>query len=139
MKGNFYCTSTSDDGVGFENSLNDAERIVNGSLNFIQEEFVGTSQHNGLSSGFSHSLEEHVLPVTDSLFIDLLAISKVFRVERFFTLDISKGNDNPSSGVVSNSPEVRFLNSSDGYDSSFNEVLESKVINTSCTENNIGA
>ena len=111
---------------------------MKGSLDFVQEEFVGSSQDDGLGSGLTHSLEEHVLPVTDSLFVNLLTSTKAVLVERFFTLNISKGNDNLGSGVVSNSSEVRFLNSSDSNDSGFNKVLESKVVDTSCTENNVG-
>lgn len=104
---------------------------MKGSLDFIKEEFVGTSNDDGLRSGFAHSLEEHVLPVTDSLFVDLLASTETFLVESLFSLDISKGNDNLGSGVVGNSSEVGFLDSSNGNDSGFDEVLKSKVIDTS--------
>lgn len=108
------------------------------SLNFLKEEVISTSQNNGLSSGLSHTFEEHVFPVTDSLLINLFASSKARGIEALFSLNIGQRNNDFTAGVVGDSLEIVLWDSSDGNAAGLNEILESEVINTSGAQDDVG-
>jgi hypothetical protein len=130
-QGNFDSTSSSDNTVRFQHSLDNTEGVMDRSLNFIKEEIVGSSKDNGLGSGFAHSFEEHVFPVSNSLFVDSFTSSEAILVESLFTFDIGKGDNNLSSSVVGNSLHIVLWHSSNGNDTGFDEILEGEIIDTS--------
>lgn len=139
-EGNFDGTTSSNDGVGLKDSLNNTERIMDGSLNLIEEEVVSSSADDSLSAGFGHAFEEHVFPVSNSSFLNKIARSEVRGVEGFFAgVNISERDNNLSTGVVSNSSQIGLVNTSYGNDVSLNEVLKSEIINTSGAENDVSA
>mmetsp|Transcript_9428 Transcript_9428/g.14442 ORF Transcript_9428/g.14442 Transcript_9428/m.14442 type:complete len:267 (-) Transcript_9428:635-1435(-) len=138
-KSNFDGTATGNDGVGLKHSLDDTERVVQRSLNLLKEEVVGTSEDDGLSSGLAHALEEHVLPVTNSLLVHSLASSESLGLEGLLTLDVGQGHNNLGSGVVGDSLQVVFGDASNGDHTSLHEVLEGEVVDSTGAEDDVSA
>merc|ERR1740115_475944 len=108
------------------------------SFNLLQEEIIGSSKDNSLCSGLTHAFEEHVFPVTDSLFVDSFTSSEIAGLKGLFTFNICKRNNNLGSSVVGDSLQIIFGYSSDGNDTSLDEVFKSEIINTSGAEHDIG-
>lgn len=139
-EGNLNGTTSSNDGVGLKDTLNDTERIVDGSLNFIEEEIVGSTADNSLGAGLGHTFEEHVFPISNSSLFNQVTSSEVFGVEALFAgIDIGEGDNNVGTSVVSNSSEIGLLHTSNSNNSSLDEVLKSEIIDTSGAENNVSS
>jgi len=111
---------------------------MDGALNFVKEEIIGTTDNDGLGGCVLHALEEHVLPVTDAAFFDEIALTEVLGLVGLITLEISERGDNSSSSVGGDTAEIGLVNAPDGNDTSLDEVLQGEVINTTGAEDNIG-
>ncbi len=107
-------------------------------LDLFKEEIVSTTEEHGLGLGGLHTLKEGVIPVTNALFVDLAAVSKVAGLESLFALEVSEGHDDLTTSAVGNTSQIALLNTSDGNAVVLNEVLESEIINTTRAEDNVG-
>lgn len=139
-EGNLNSTTSSDERVGLEHTLDNTERVVDGSLDLIKEELVGTTDNDSLARLKSHALEEHVFPVTDTALLNLGAGTKILSLEFLGTiLDISEGDNDLSTGGLGDTAEIELFNSADGNNASLDEVLEGEVIDSTGAEDDVGA
>ena len=141
-KCHFDGTATSNEGVRLQNALNNAERVMDRSLNLIEEELVGASDNNCLGGLLAHTLEEHVFPVTDFTFFDLGTGTEIIWAESFntiFVVYIGERDDNSAASRFGDTTQIEFLDSSNGDNTGLYEILEGEVIDTAGAENNVGA
>jgi hypothetical protein len=137
-KSNLNRSSTGNDGVRLEDTLDDTEGVVDGALNFVEEELVGTTNDNGGGALELHAFEEHVFPVTNLALLNNFALSKVFGVKRLGGLVVSERDNNLGARVGGDAAEITLLDAADSDDTGLNEVLESKIIDTAGAENDVG-
>ena len=138
-EGDLNGTTSSDEGVRLEDTLGDAEGVVDGALNLFEEVLVGTTDDNGLGTGVGHAFEEHVFPVSDSSLLDLGAGSEVLGAVDLLTIHIGEGDNDGGTSLLGNTAQVGLLDSADGNNTSLNEVLEGEIVDTAGAENDVGA
>ena len=113
---------------------------MDGSLDLIKEELVGSTDDDGLRVSNFHALKEHVLPVADSTLLDLGASSQVLRIESLLAIfDVGERDDNLSAGGLGDTAQVKLLDSPDGDHTGLDEVLKGEVVDATRAEHDVGA
>mmetsp|Transcript_1258 Transcript_1258/g.1854 ORF Transcript_1258/g.1854 Transcript_1258/m.1854 type:complete len:496 (-) Transcript_1258:108-1595(-) len=130
--------ATRNDRVAFEDTLDHAERIVNGAVHLIQHVVIGAAEEEGDCLGGFAPTDHSDGVIRNALLEDLRRRAKACGVEGLVTLHIRQRDNNRGTGGTSNALEVILFHAADGQDAGLNKVLEGHIINTLRGEDHIG-
>ena len=111
--GDLHAASSDDEGVRFEDSLDGTKGVMDGAFDFIEHEFIGSSEEEGLGLGVLSLLEEDEVIVSDSFFADFFGFSEEFRVDLLLAVFFGEG-DHDMAGGLGDSSEILLVESSHG-------------------------
>lgn len=86
-------TTTRHDAVAFECPLDDAQRVVEGTLHLIEHVVVGTAEDDGRRVLGLGAFDEDALIVGDAFLNDLLGLTEVRRLKGLLTVQVGQGRD----------------------------------------------